>query len=163
MRTERKAPKFDAVIRAPFGALGLTTTGSAVSRIWFLPPGTPLRAPADPILREAARQLEAYFADPHARFDLPLAPAGTDFQRRVWKSMTRIPVGRTRSYGEIAAELRSAAQAVGQACGSNPIPIVVPCHRVVSASGIGGFGGETGGYFLDVKRWLLAHEARASA
>lgn len=163
MRRNMKAAEFDAVIPAPFGALGLKTTGSAVSRIWFLRPGTPMRAPTDPILKETARQLRAYFADASAGFDLPLAPEGTDFQRRVWKAMTRIPAGRTRSYGELAAELESAPRAVGQACGANPIPIVVPCHRIVSATGIGGFAGETGGFFLDVKRWLLAHEARAKA
>ena len=163
MNRHTKAEHFDAIIPAPFGALGLTVSGSAVSGISFLPPGTAPRASSDPVIRDAVRQLEAYFANPRAGFDLPLAPAGTDFQRRVWKAMTRIPPGRTRSYGELAAELRSAARAVGQACGANPLPIVVPCHRVVSASGIGGFGGETGGFFLDVKRWLLAHEARASA
>jgi methylated-DNA-[protein]-cysteine S-methyltransferase len=95
--------------------------------------------------------------------DFPLAPAGTEFQRRVWKAMTRIPIGRTRTYGEIAAELASAAQAVGQACGANPLPIIVPCHRIVSASGLGGFAGATEGTMIDVKRWLLDHEARASA
>jgi len=163
MKKEMDAADFDAVIPAPFGALGLKRTGSAVSRIWFLPPGTPKRAPKDPVLREAARQLEAYFADPRARLDFPLAPAGTEFQRRVWKAMTRIPIGRTRTYGEIAAELASAAQAVGQACGANPLPIIVPCHRIVSASGLGGFAGATEGTMIDVKRWLLDHEARASA
>ncbi len=161
---QREMPtRFDAVIRAPFGALGLDATHDAVSRIWFLPPGTPARAPKDPVLQEAARQLAAYFADPRTRFDLPLAPDGTAFQRRVWQAMTRIPPGRTRSYGELAGELHSAPRAVGQACGANPLPVVVPCHRVVSASGIGGFGGATAGFMLDVKRWLLAHEARASA
>jgi methylated-DNA-[protein]-cysteine S-methyltransferase len=163
MRKEKTAAKFDAVIPAPFGALGLRVSGNALSGISFLPRGTATRAPSDPVAREAVRQLEAYFADPRAPFDLPLAPAGTDFQRRVWRAMTRIPAGRTRRYGELAAELGSAARAVGQACGSNPLPVVVPCHRVVSATGIGGFAGETGGFMLDVKRWLLEHEARAAA
>ena len=89
-------------------------------------------------------------------FDLPLAPEGTAFQKRVYAAMQRIPFGGMRSYGELAAELGSAARAVGGACGSNPLPIVIPCHRVVAAGG--GLGGFSGGAGASTKTWLLHHE-----
>ncbi|NJA88277.1 methylated-DNA--[protein]-cysteine S-methyltransferase [Rhodocyclus tenuis] len=108
---------------------------------------------------ESARQLKAWLADPRVRFDLPLAPRGTPFQHRVWATIAAIPRGDTRTYGAIAGELHSAARAVGQACGANPLPIIVPCHRVIAANGgLGGFARAEGGFLLDVKRWLLQHE-----
>ena len=105
------------------------------------------------------RQLRAWLKDPTFRFGLPLAPAGTHFQRKVWDQIAAIPAGRTKSYGEVAAAIRSGPRAVGNACGANPYPIVVPCHRVVGAKqSLGGFARQRGGFLLDVKRWLLAHE-----
>lgn len=100
--------------------------------------------------------LHAYFdgaPDPFA--DLPLNPAGTPFQRRVWAAMQAIPRGRTRTYGELARDLRSSARAVGMACGANPIPIIIPCHRV---TGSGCLGGYSGGEGPDTKRYLLGLE-----
>lgn len=149
--------EFEARLAVPFGRLGVRTDGRAVKEIRFLPPGASL-APASRLAEHACRELERYIADPGYRFDLPLEPEGTDFQKRVWRAIAAIPKGRTRRYGEIAADLASAARAVGQACGSNPIPVVVPCHRVVAAAGLGGFAHQSGGFLLDVKRWLLAHE-----
>ena len=108
---------------------------------------------------ERERQLAAYFARELTDFDLPLAPVGTDFQRRVWHQLEQIGYGDTASYGEIAGRLgmtNAASRAVGLANGRNPIPIVVPCHRVIGANGtLTGYGGG-----LDRKQWLLAHEAR---
>jgi len=117
----------------------------------------------NPLAERAARQLERYRDDPDAPFDLPLLVEGTDFQKRVWDAMCAIPRGRTRTYGELARELGGEARAVGQACGDNRLPIVIPCHRVVAAAGIGGFGHATGGYLLEAKRWLLMHERSADA
>jgi methylated-DNA-[protein]-cysteine S-methyltransferase len=114
-----------------------------------------------PLLREAKRQLDAYFAGRLKAFDLPVAPAGSAFQRSVWAAMERIPFGGTRSYGEIAAELRAAARAVGGACGKNPIPIVIPCHRGLAAGG--GMGGYSGRGGLATKRTLLALEGAIKA
>src|SRR4029077_2033579 len=124
--------------------------------------GTAL-APRDRVAERACAQLESYFGDPEFRFDLPLAAGGTPFQRRVWSKIAAIAPGRTRSYGEIAREIDSAARAVGQACGANPLPLVVPCHRVLAADGIGGFAHHEGGFHLSVKRWLLSHEDAAGA
>ena len=106
------------------------------------------------------KQLLAYFENPDSRFDIPLRLNGTAHQTKVWQAMCAIPRGETRSYGELAATLQSCAQAVGQACGANPVPIIIPCHRVVGKAGLGGFMHHSGGYALDIKRWLLAHEQR---
>lgn len=107
------------------------------------------------LLVEAARQLAAYFAGNLAQFDLPLAPEGSAFEQRVWAAMQTIPYGETRSYGDLAAQVGSAPRAVGRACGKNPIPIVIPCHRVLAKTGLGGYSGEGG---LATKTRLLALE-----
>ncbi len=150
---------FDAILKTPFGALGVRTAGEAIVEIRFLPPGTAARKPRNTLAERACAQLAAYLDDPEAGFDLPLEPAGTPFQRGVWRAIAAIPKGKTLTYGEIAKRLKSAPRAVGQACGRNPYPVVVPCHRVVAADGgLGGFANARGGYLLDTKRWLLAHE-----
>ena len=88
---------------------------------------------------------------------------GSEFQRRLWDALCEIPRGRTLTYGELAKRLAVDARAIGQACGDNRLPIVIPCHRVVAANGIGGFAHSTGGYLVEAKRWLLAHECGADA
>ncbi len=105
-----------------------------------------------------SEQVKLYFNDSNYSFELPLAPSGTDYQLRVWQALKKIPLGQTKTYGELAKELNSSARAVGNACRRNPLPLVVPCHRVVAANGIGGFSGQTGGYLLDIKKTLLVHE-----
>ena len=155
------AEAFQACLRAPFATLGITTSETHVTGIRFLAPATPSRAPKpDSIAYLACIQLQSYLDDPRFRFDLPLALAGTRHRLEVWEAMQRIAPGKTRTYGELAAELRSSARAVGGACGANPIPVVVPCHRVIGAnSSIGGFMGAKGeGFELGIKRWLLEHE-----
>ncbi|MFN3883594.1 MAG: methylated-DNA--[protein]-cysteine S-methyltransferase [Rhodocyclaceae bacterium] len=115
--------------------------------------------PQTPLAREAVRQLSAYLKDPLFAFSLPLAPAGTAFQRRAWAGIAAIPAGSTLTYGELARSIGSSARAVGQACGANPYPLVIPCHRIIAAGGaLGGFDHRRGGFLLEVKRWLLAHE-----
>lgn len=155
------AQAFAAVVAAPGFALGIRCDGSDwVSGIEFLPPQAAQPA-ASPLAREAVRQLAAWLADPDFAFGLPLKPSGTPFQRRVWEKIAAIPRGATRSYGDIAKALHNAPRAVGQACGANPFPLVIPCHRVVAANGgLGGFDRQGGGFLLDIKRWLLAHERR---
>jgi len=152
---------FDAVVALPFGPFGVRAADGAVSELVFLPPDTPLRAPTNDTARIAAEALHDWIEHPEQPFPLPLRECGTPFQRRVWAEISAIPAGRTRTYGELSARLGSAARAVGQACGANPYPLVVPCHRVTSASGLGGFANATGGWLLDVKRWLLRHEGAA--
>lgn len=147
-----------SLINSPIGLLEIRLHGRKLSRISLLfREGAGMASPERP-LQEIHGQLAAYFADGRFRFSLPLHLEGTDFQRRVWQALCRIPPGETRRYGEIARELGSSPRAVGNACRMNPIPLVIPCHRVVSAQGIGGFSGKTSGKWLAAKRWLLAHE-----
>ena len=155
----RRPPRYDAVIAAPFGRLGIRTRDGRLAEIDFLSARARLRAPQDAFTRRVCRALRAYFADPRRPLRLPLALAGSAHQQRVWRALTRIPPGEVRSYGELARRLGSSARAIGGACRRNPIPIVVPCHRVAAASGPGGFMGRVSGTPLAIKRWLLAHEA----
>lgn len=152
---------FDACVRAPFATLGISTNGTHVTGIRFLAPGTPAKAPKrDSLAHLACVQIHAYLENGKFEFDLPLQLAGTHHRLAVWEAMQRIPAGKTRTYGDLAHDLRSSARAVGGACGANPIPLIVPCHRIVAASGrIGGFmGARSEGFELGIKRWLLEHE-----
>ena len=149
---------FSAVVPAPFGALGLREDSGQITEIVFLPPGTPLVLPATPASRAVAEWIVAYLADAGTPPPPDLAPRGTPFQRRVWAAIARIPTGQVRRYADLARELSSVPRAVGRACGANPLPLMIPCHRVVSTQGLGGFANATEGYLLDTKRWLLAHE-----
>jgi len=155
---ELQAARFCAIVAFPEMRVGVRTCDEAVVEITYLPPSIAERAPANALAARALRQLERYRADADASFDLPLAIEGTDFQRRVWAALCEIPRGRTLRYGEMAKQLGSAARAVGQACGANRLPVVIPCHRVVAAGGLGGFAHHTDGYLLEAKRWLLVHE-----
>jgi methylated-DNA-[protein]-cysteine S-methyltransferase len=152
---------FDVVVEFPRMKVGVATRDARVVELRFLPPTAPTKAPTNELAVQAKQQLERYREDPDARFELPVAIEGSELQRGVWAAMCAIPRGRTRTYGELARELGADARAIGQACGDNRLPLVIPCHRIVAADGIGGFGHATGGYLLDVKRWLLAHEAPA--
>jgi methylated-DNA-[protein]-cysteine S-methyltransferase len=152
---------FDACVRTPFSTLGITTDGTHVTGIRFLSPDVKAQAPArNTIAFLACAQIQAYLEDPAFVFELPLKLSGTRHRLAVWEAMQRIPAGRTRTYGDLAHELRSSARAVGGACGANPIPLVVPCHRVIAAGrSIGGFmGASSDGFELGIKRWLLGHE-----
>jgi methylated-DNA-[protein]-cysteine S-methyltransferase len=153
---------FHSVFASPVGELLLVSNGEALTALHLAPWKPPEGSRQDDVLLGPAReQLRAYFAGELFDFDLPLAPAGTAFQRRVWDELQRIPFGRTVSYGEIARRLGvpGAARPVGAANGRNPIAIVVPCHRVIGTDGtLTGYGGG-----LARKRWLLDHEAGALA
>ncbi|WP_020069168.1 methylated-DNA--[protein]-cysteine S-methyltransferase [Paraburkholderia caledonica] len=150
---------FNAVIDAPFGKVGIRLEGEAVREIVYLPESMQNVAPDTPLARQVVEQIERYFSEASATFELPLAPVGTAFQRRVWQAICEIPPGAVVTYGQLARQLGSVPRAVGQACGANYFPIVIPCHRVVSSSGIGGFAHHAeDGFFRNVKRWLLTHE-----
>jgi methylated-DNA-[protein]-cysteine S-methyltransferase len=148
-----------AILAAPFGALEIRESNGHLVALEFLAPETPLIAPGSALLETVAAELGRYFADPRHRFRLPLAPRGSAYRLRVWQALQDLPAGRTTTYGELARRLGSSARAVGQALGDNPLPIVIPCHRIVAAGGrLGGFDHSRGGYSLDIKRWLLRHE-----
>ena len=152
---------YDVIIDFPKFKLGVKTRQDRVVEIKYLPLSAESVPPKTPLAARAAKQLEHYRENPDASFDLPLLIEGSPLERGVWDAMCAIPRGRTRTYGELARELGADPRAIGQACGDNRLPIVIPCHRVVAADGIGGFAHSTGGYLLEAKRWLLMHEAPA--
>jgi methylated-DNA-[protein]-cysteine S-methyltransferase len=153
---------WDAVIEFPVMKVGVQTRDERVVEIRYLPPSSPIIPARNSLAERAVRQLERYRDDPDAPFDLPLRVEGTPLQLAVWEAMRAIPRGETRTYGAIAQQLgetdHKRLRAIGQACGDNRLPIVIPCHRVVAADGLGGFAHSTEGYLIEAKRWLLLHE-----
>ena len=150
---------YQAIVAAPGFCVGVRCDELEIHALEYLQP-CPEVLPENALATEAVRQLRAYLAGADFSFALPLRPSGTSFQRRVWEQIAAIPTHQTRTYGELAKALHNAPRAVGQACGANPFPLVVPCHRVIATGGgLGGFARHGGGFMLDVKRWLLAHEA----
>jgi len=147
-------PLHDSAINVdtPIGPLCLYAADDHITQLSWEHTGNQNIAP---FLQDAANQLTAYFDGTLQEFHLPLAPHGTNFQKHVYNAMLKIPFGKTKQYGDIAKQLKTAAQPVGTACGSNPIPIIIPCHRVVSAVGLGGFSGLGG---VDTKTKLLQLE-----
>jgi len=152
---------YDAILDAPPCRLGAVFTGDALIRLDFLPANTPASGKHDIRVRHLAEELDAYWRNPAHEFDLLYVPAGTPFQLHVWRALMAIPPGQPTTYGTLAKRLGTAARAVGQACGANPLPILIPCHRVLAANGLGGFMHASRGAPLDVKTWLLAHERHA--
>ena len=155
---------FAACVRTPFATLGITTSRTHLTGLRFLDPAVPAKMPPrDSIAFLVCVQVQAYLGNPRIAFDLPLHLWGTRHRIAVWEAMQRIPAGQTRGYGDVARELGSSARAVGGACGANPIPLIVPCHRIIAAGGrIGGFMGAAGvGFERSIKRWLLTHEGAA--
>jgi methylated-DNA-[protein]-cysteine S-methyltransferase len=155
--------RYDIVMDTPAGRLGIRLQEERVLAIHYVTRRTRLGTPASPAARQVAEVLADWFRDAASPLDIPVKLCGTAFQRRVWAALRRIPRGEVRTYGELADQLGSGARAVGNACRHNPVPILVPCHRVVAASGPGGYGGHTGGALLQRKLWLLRHEGAAAA
>lgn len=151
---------FSAIVPAPFGAVGIRTEAGKLREISYLPPSFIEKSPTDALAEQAALQIQQYFVQPDFRFDLPLLEVGTPFQRKVWEAIGTIPSGSVLTYGVLAKLVQSAPRAVGQACGANWFPLVIPCHRVTAAGGLGGFArqDDQSGFHLGIKRWLLMHE-----
>jgi methylated-DNA-[protein]-cysteine S-methyltransferase len=130
-----------------------------ISKIDYLPPETPLSPPKNHLAKAFSRQCAQYFKNASSVFDVPLKPSGTAHQKKVWNATSCIEVGKTSTYGEIARTIKSGPRAVGTACGANPYPLVTPCHRIISAQGLGGFMKEDApGFYRQIKIWLLRHE-----
>lgn len=146
-RTDRRA-----TVVSPVGNITVTAVDGAIDRLLWTPKDKPTSVNTSNLLTAASDQLSAYFAGTLKAFDLPLAPAGTDFQKSVWREMCSIPYGEILTYGDVAKRIKSAAQAVGNACGANPIPIIIPCHRILASNGMGGYSGAGG---LKTKQVLL--------
>ena len=155
---------FCAIVPAPFGAIGIRTEQNCVRELVYLPPSFEAQIthhqPTSDLAKNIAKQIKQYFNDPTFQFTLPLLPVGTEHQRKVWQAISSIPAGHVTNYGTSAKQIGSAPRAVGQACGANWYPLIIPCHRVTAAHGLGGFAqhDDAGGFHINVKRWLLAHE-----
>ena len=150
------------VLRAPFGGLRIRTeivdASLMIAQVQYLTHLDKVSRPPNELARDAKEQMEAYFDDPHFLFDLPMKAQGSAFQQRVWSTIQSIPVGQIMTYGELASQIKSGPRAVGSACAANYYPLIIPCHRVLSKAGIGGFMGEANGPYLRIKQWLLSHE-----
>ncbi|MFZ6691664.1 methylated-DNA--[protein]-cysteine S-methyltransferase [Undibacterium sp. SXout20W] len=158
--SDHESTIFSAILHAPFGAMGIRVEDQQLAELVYLPPRFKEKAPLDGVSEQVMEQICAYFDNPDYRFQLPMKPVGTAFQHRVWQAISAVPRGEVATYGQIARHIRSAPRAVGQACGANWYPLVIPCHRVTAAGGLGGFAhhDDETGFHLGVKRWLLAHE-----
>ena len=158
--------QYQAIIPAPFGFLGITTsadylTGSSL----ILDKNTKIKLPTDAFCRGVVAQINAYFANSKHIFNIPVALNGTPFQKRVWSAIQQVSAGSVISYSDLAVATNSGPRAVANACGSNSLLLVIPCHRIVAKNGLGGFGGREANISdgrceanLNVKRWLLSHE-----
>jgi len=153
---------YDLVIHGPSFSLGVTLHGGYVFGIEFLLELAVFPQSAKTEVHESAplvqSELSRYFESPNFDFTMELSLEGTPFQRKVWRALQEIPLGETKTYGQLASMLGTSPRAVGNACRRNPIPIVVPCHRVVAQHSKGGFAGETQGAMMAIKDWLLLHE-----
>lgn len=152
---------YQAVLASPLPGipyLGISIRQGQAVAIDFLQAAAATTQPMEPVTQELLALLQHYFADGHCPIPILRPRHGTPFQQRVWLALQQIPAGQTRTYGDLAKELGSCARAVAGACRANPLAILIPCHRAVAASGLGGYMGTTDGPELEIKRWLLHHE-----
>ena len=155
MITDMRKTIFDS----PIGKLEISTNNLMIHQIeWCKSFEINALAINSSIISEIFLQVSAYFEAPHNNWQLDLSERGTVFQRKVWQYLKTIPLGETRYYSDVAKALNTSSQAVGNACRANPFVIVVPCHRVLSKVGLGGYDGETSGHTMIIKQWLLDHE-----
>lgn len=146
---------YSAIIHTPIGRLGICTVKQQLSRLDFLADPTPLIDPSEKIAKLTVNALNQYFKNAYFQFNIPYYLQGTPFQKHVWSALSDLPMQKTISYGTLAKKLNTSARAIGNACRTNPIPILIPCHRVVAQQGLGGYKGKK----LFIKKWLLNHES----
>lgn len=149
---------FQAAWEAPFGWVSIAMERGAVCRIKMSQRKPGLTAGEHVPAEKVCAALQRWFSGADWPRDIPVNPSGTAFQKRVWQALQKIPSGETRTYGELAKQLGSSPRAIGGACRRNPIPLLIPCHRVVATNGAGGFAGQTDGHWMYIKHWLLSHE-----
>ena len=149
---------YDALINAPFGAVAISAHGNQLAiELLTESPSLENYQSAHPLVAEAYSQIAQYLQHPSTLFNLPIEPHGTAYQQRVWQAIAAIPLGQTRTYGQLAHQIGSGPRAVANACGANHLTLLIPCHRVVAQNGIGGFMQSTPNVLV-VKKWLLKHE-----
>ena len=155
---KRNLLEFNYILPSPVGSLGLDVTKRGIQVLKYIPEINKPKTPRNGLAFEVYKQLKEYFNNQRIKFDLPLDTQGTDYQQKVWRELQKISYGRSLTYGDIAEQIRSGARAVGNACRNNPVSIIVPCHRVVSKTGLGGYSGSVVGDPVARKQWLLRHE-----
>lgn len=153
---QNKVP-FSAIIETPIGLLGIKVADEKVIGIEFLANAETF-IPKDKFTLHVIKDLQQYFKNPTHKFKLALNISGSDFQKKAWAAIAKIPSGKTASYGELAKLLHTSPRAIGNACKTNPIPLIIPCHRVTAKDGIGGFSGVISGTPISIKSFLLEHE-----
>lgn len=164
----QKNHNYQACVTTPFAQLGLRFENETLVAVDFLDKNNPdkkitkrsLNAAASTEAKNACEQITLYCLNklPGQKFNIKVKTKGTPFQNKVWRALQKIPAGQVLTYGQLAKKLNTSARAVGNACRNNPVPVVIPCHRVISSSGIGGFSGATEGESIQIKKWLLEHE-----
>lgn len=154
--------QYDYVLPSPIGKLGLVVSKKGVQRLSYINDHLEVTLPKRGLAAETYKQVNEYFQLIRTEFDLPIDIVGTPFQKRVWNKVLKIAYGESRTYGEIANSINSGPRAVGNACRNNPIPIVIPCHRVVKKTSMGGYCGSLVGREIQQKDWLLRHESNVS-
>jgi methylated-DNA-[protein]-cysteine S-methyltransferase len=146
------------IINSSIGKLGIKIKSDALTNIEYLDANAAITPQTNSLIINITKQLERYFINPKYKFDLPFNLQGTKFQKRVWKILRNIPSGLIKTYGELAKQLNTSPRAIGNACRYNPIPIIIPCHRVIAKKSLGGYAGKQEGKMMDIKKWLLEHE-----
>ncbi|MBW5802613.1 methylated-DNA--[protein]-cysteine S-methyltransferase [Coxiella endosymbiont of Ornithodoros amblus] len=150
---------YQATVSTPIGKIGVRTSDDHLLGIDYLYDDSLLTKPKTILAKEIVEQLLCYFADPEFPFEIPIRLDLTPFQKTVLNALRTIPVGTTRTYAQLAEQLDTQARPTGNACRKNPIPIIIPCHRVIATTHLGGYSGATKGKLLEIKRWLLQHES----
>lgn len=140
--------------KAPFGIIDIELNDNKLAKLILITDNKEKKK----LPHDIQNELECYFHFPHHSFNLDLSLKGTPFQQTVWEAIKKIPHGTTMTYKMVAEQLKTSPRAVGNACRANPIPIVIPCHRVIAQKGLGGFFGDTTGKLIEIKKWLLQHE-----
>ncbi|MBF8269239.1 MAG: ogt [Gammaproteobacteria bacterium] len=147
---------YDAIYRSPVAPLGITMQGYRLAAMDWLLEAVPAPLTPSKAVTQVVRSLDQYFADSRSTSTITFNLIGTAFQQRVWQALQTIPSGEVMTYGQLARRLKTCAQAIGQACRTNPIAVLIPCHRVIAAQGLGGYMGEQ--RQTRIKKWLLRHE-----
>jgi methylated-DNA-[protein]-cysteine S-methyltransferase len=165
MKQSKKTIKIQAqsksiLITSPLGTIALAFQHDKLSKLEFLAGGSK-KPPRDSLTKHIAAELAQYFKNPKHSFNISMHLDGTPFQKTVWRALQQIPPGKTMTYGELAKKLKTSPRAIGQACRTNPIPIIVPCHRIIAANHLGGYAGKLKGKMMDIKQWLLQHEKQS--
>jgi len=156
MQKKQNTKNYDACLKTPFANIGLRFDNGVLVSVDYIKPNLKIK-PVSVESRKACQQIKDYCSSKPSdmSFDLQFNAIGTPFQKKVWKALLKIPAGKVMTYGDLAKRLKTSPRAVGNACRRNPIPVVIPCHRVISKTSLGGYSGSTSGELFKIKEWLL--------